>query len=359
MKKQTLEKIPSSNKVSNQENIEIPSFSSKYAIKDLISRNDKHEVFEVISLADNQLYVSKTRSPSCKNLPNLKQNILAKEALILQKLSLKGGFPLLKDFLYYGSQEVLIMSRLGPNLLQLAKDHGGRLSLKSVLMIAIQGISLIEDLHSVNYLHKDIKPENFVIGFDESSSGKIHLIDFGLSTSYLDRDQNHIQLKKKAEVSGNICCLSVFGHLHIEASRRDDLISFGYMLVYLFNGTLPWLKLLGSPAETLKMVQEAKATITYGKLCEGLPEEFVEYFEKAIKTSFYQKPNYGHMRGLFEKAMKKNRFVNDGIFEWNQKSSKKGIDLSGRKMGPTLQMYVKKFNNSEDAIRSPTRGGFL
>lgn len=133
--------------------------------------------------------------------------------------------------------------------------------------------------------------------------------------------------------------LSQYGHLGIELSQRDDLISFGYVLVYLFKGDLAWHKIIQKP----EIMQEIKMNTTNERLCKGMPEEFVEYFEYVKNIKYSEKPDYGILINLFKKMMKKKDFKDDGIFDWSLKNCQEGIDLSARRIsGPPLEDYKKK-----------------
>ena len=107
-------------------------------------------------------------------------------------------------------------------------------------MIADQCLSAIQYLHHNNYIHQDIKPENFAMGLDHRSH-IIHLLDFGLSKIFIDKKTSkHVEYKENMNLVGTPKYLSINGHLGIKLSRRDDLESLGYMLIYLMKGYLPW-----------------------------------------------------------------------------------------------------------------------
>jgi len=106
-------------------------------------------------------------------------------------------------------------------------------------MLGIQMVRRIESFHSAKYIHRDIKPENFMIGNNENSN-IVYLIDYGLSKKYIEKDGSHIKYMDKKGLVGTARYTSVNAHLGIEQSRRDDLISIGYLIVYFMKGRLPW-----------------------------------------------------------------------------------------------------------------------
>mgnify|MGYP001473067834 CR=1 FL=1 len=113
----------------------------------------------------------------------------------------------------------------------------------TVQQIAVEVIDILEFIHSKHLLHCDIKPDNIVIGRNSTSKENvIHLVDFGLSKKYvISNDGKDIPRKKtKGTGSGTVRYMSISTHLGFEPSRKDDMESFGYVLIYLMKGKLPW-----------------------------------------------------------------------------------------------------------------------
>lgn len=275
---------------------------------------------------------------------------LKKEAQILQDLRFLPGFPKLNSYHIESKYEILIMELLGANLSALHRQCGGRFSVKTLSLLALQILRRIEALHEKGILHRDLKPENIVMGIKETGEGIAYLIDFGLSEPYLDQNGKHIPFSKKAKGGGTLYYLSVYGHLGIEASRRDDLISLGYMMVHLFKGGLPWFNLPGDLCEKVKTIAYLKSTVTLESLCEGLPGEFREYFKYVLGLQYFQKPNYEYLRGLFMKVLEEMHEKEDGIFDWLMLESK-GINLKGLKLPMQgLDMYIKNLDDEDTLV---------
>ena len=140
-----------------------------------------------------------------------------------------------------GDYTVLIMAIMGPNLEQLFEFCEYQFSLKTVLLIAMQLVMRLEYLHAKNFVHRDMKPENILIGQGKKSS-TFYLIDFGLTKRYLcPKTGNHIPFKEQKGIIGTTKYLSLSGHKGNEHSRRDDLESLGIILLYFMRrGHLPW-----------------------------------------------------------------------------------------------------------------------
>ncbi|CAD8163372.1 unnamed protein product [Paramecium pentaurelia] len=233
---------------------------------------------------------------------------------------LQGGVGIPQAY-WFGSENeynILVMELLGSNLEDLFNQCKRKFSLKTVLMIAQQMITRIEFLHSKNFIHRDIKPDNFLIGIDKRVD-TIYVIDFGLSKKFRDTRTNlHIPYRDGKSLTGTARYASINTHLGVEQSRRDDLEAIGYVLVYFLNGQLPWQGLkTDNQKDKYEKITESKIGTTVEKLCEGMPEEFSIYLNYCKSLKFEERPDYVWLRKLFKDLYGRMKYPNDNLFDWS------------------------------------------
>lgn len=165
-----------------------------------------------------------------------------------------------------------------------------------------QMISRIEQLHTKGLVHRDIKPENFLIG-STALSTQIYLIDFGLSISYNSSlDGQHIVCSRGHNFIGTTRYASISAHRGIQQSRRDDLESIGYVILYFLKGSLPWQRIFSqshNKKQEHERVLEKKLSMSVDVLCQQLPLEFRHYLTYCRNRKFDEKPDYEHLRKMF------------------------------------------------------------
>lgn len=242
--------------------------------------------------------------------------ILAHEYEIYQQIYRPNvGVPKIHYFGLEGDYKVLVMDLLGPSLEDIFNSCGRTFNLKTVLMLADQMISRLEYLHKRHYIHRDIKPENFLIGLGPNSD-QVYLVDLGLSKKYRSATK-HISYKEGHKLIGTARYASVNSHKGIQLSRRDDMESIGYVLIYFLKGKLPWQAIKCSDKqEKYLAIQKVKDELPMDELCYGLPQEFLLYLQHVKSLEFTEKPNYNFLRDLFRDLMKREGYVYDLNFPW-------------------------------------------
>jgi len=212
------------------------------------------------------------------------------------------------------------MKYLGNSLEYMLHTYcGGKFSLKTTLMVSLQILDSLTRLHSCGYIHRDIKPDNFLVGIGPERN-HIYLIDFGLTKRYKNADRVHIREATGKKLVGTARYASINSHNCLELSRRDDLESLGYLMVYFLKGKLPWQ---GIPAPTkeekYQKIGEAKAACELQRLCEGLPIEIYNFLSHVRALGFKEKPDYHYLRSLIVTLFcKKMCYEYDYHYDWNE-----------------------------------------
>jgi len=217
-----------------------------------------------------------------------------------------------------GDYNVMVMDLLGPSLEDLFNICKREFSLKCVLTIADQMLYRIEYLHSKNFIHRDIKPDNFLIGYGKKSN-IIYIIDLGLAKKYRDpKSQQHIPYRENKSLTGTARYASINAHIGIEQSRRDDLSAIGYVLMYFNRGQLPWQGLkANTKEEKYEKIADCKSATSDEALCKGYPAVFATYLKYCSALRFEDRPDYAYLRRLFKDLFMREGFSNDGQFDWS------------------------------------------
>ena len=223
--------------------------------------------------------------------------------------------------LYYFGIEIntcaMVIDFLGSSLEKLRVQCGGTLSLKTVLMIADQMLCAIEFMHRHYYIHRDIKPDNFMFGTGKNSN-QLYIIDFGLAKLYRDpKTLKHIPFSENNPFAGTARYASASSLRGIENSRRDDLESIAYVLAYLLNGNLPWMSIEANSIQgAFEKNVNFKIKCTPEKLFEGYPHEFANFLKDVKKLKFQDEPNYALYRKMFRDLMLKLNYTYDYQYDW-------------------------------------------
>ncbi|EER33993.1 casein kinase I isoform epsilon [Candida tropicalis MYA-3404] len=239
------------------------------------------------------------------------------EAKVYKALSGGVGIPFVR---WYGTEcdyNAMVIDLLGPSLEDLFNYCNRKFTYKTVLLLADQLICRIEYIHARCFIHRDIKPDNFLMGIGRRGS-QVNVIDFGLAKKYRDpRTHLHIPYRENKNLTGTARYASVNTHLGIEQSRRDDLESLGYVLIYFCRGSLPWQGLkAATKRQKYDRIMEKKMTTPNNILCKGLPGEFLEYMNYIKTLRFDDKPDYPYLRKLFRDLFKKENYRYDYVFDW-------------------------------------------
>lgn len=218
-------------------------------------------------------------------------------------------------------------------------------------MSDLEQLQRLEFIHSRHFLHRDVKPDNFLIGIGKKQHF-VYVIDFGLAKRFRDpKTGEHIPYRDGKNLTGTARYASVNTHLGIEQSRRDDLESLGQLLIYFNKGQLPWQ---GLPARTKKekyeKIRDKKLSTSIETLTKGMPDEFNIYLNYCRQMKFEEKPDVAYLRKLFKDLFYRMGYDYDFVFDWMVKKPQVGARTEEEN-----QFYER--NRNEHAETPDEEGG--
>ncbi|KAL8659735.1 MAG: hypothetical protein Q9226_000291 [Calogaya cf. arnoldii] len=249
------------------------------------------------------------------------------------------GIPKVHALEFECEYRAMIFDLLGPSLEDLFNFCSRKFSLKTVLMLADQLIDRLSYIHSKNVIHRDIKPDNFLMGVGKLGN-QVYVTDLGLSTESRQvhvediddtadaevedfNDPTDVQMEeidipaRKPNLIGTAYYASINGHLGVVQHFCDDLESLGYMLIYFILGSLPWEGLkVADKKEKAELMLEQKRTISTQDLCKELPQEFAAYFDYLRSLPRNAKPNHAFLRKSFRDLFMREGFQYDNVYDW-------------------------------------------
>ncbi|CAN6991585.1 hypothetical protein IGI04_003662 [Brassica rapa subsp. trilocularis] len=248
-----------------------------------------------------------------------------------------------------GDYYIMVMDMLGPSLWDIWNTSGQAMSSEMVACIAVESLSILEKMHAKGYVHGDVKPENFLLGQPSTSQEKkLFLVDLGLATKWREGGSGqHVEYDQRPDMfRGTVRYASAHAHLGRTASRRDDLESLAYTLIFLHRGRLPWQGYQGDNKSFL--VCKKKMATSPDMLCCFCPPPFKQFLEIVVNMKFDEEPNYGKLVSLFQDLLGEN----PAIRPINTEGAQKIIFQVGQKRG-----RLSTGEEEEDAPRKKVRLG--
>lgn len=215
-------------------------------------------------------------------------NLERKMYLLMQKHGIT-CIPRLIGFVESDDKHILTMTALGKNLEEIHNKLQGKFDTPTIFQLGIDMITIIANVHSCGIIHRDIKPNNFMIG-RKNERDKLFIVDFGLSKLYI-KNGNHIRQKSGRSLVGTARYVSINVHIGHEPSRRDDLESLGYLLVYFYKGKLPWQG-ISKGKNQLETIKEIKMSTPTTKLCQEMPNFVKLWIDYSRSLDFESEPDY-------------------------------------------------------------------
>ena len=302
-------------------------FFKKYKVIKKIAEGTFGLIYEGINI--------KTNKPIAIKLEERSQyNILEQEGYIL--FTVKGfGIVELLSFGRNRKYNIMIQPLLGDSIYKVFLNCKKKFTIKDICLIGLQCLDRIEWIHTKNIIHRDIKPENFL--FDRKDPRIIYMIDFGLSKKYRsERTMKHIQFCLTKNLTGTARYASVNALKGFELSRRDDLESFCYMIIFFLMKKLPWQGIKAqTQAKRYKKICDIKEMFKIDNYKKIIPLEIIKIFKYVKKLKFDEEPNYDKIRNLFKHLLSELNYKDNDTFSWIVDKRilklKKSIDIHRRK----------------------------
>ena len=242
-------------------------------------------------------------------------DLLENEATIVNYLQ-GPNIPQFKSYAKDKGYNILIMELLDTSLDNLLMKYR-KFSVKTTAMLGYQIIKILKYINDKNIIHRDIKPDNFAMGRNEAN-GTLYLIDFGLAKKFRSsRTLKQYPLIKRKSLTGTARYASINALQGYEQSRRDDLESAGYVLMYFLRGDLPWqnIKIKGKKDKYAKICNKKKE-VSSQELGKNFPIEFAQILDYFKNLGYTEDPNYEMCCKKMVDVLENLKAKFDYIYDW-------------------------------------------
>ena len=286
-------RLEESNESENEESLESLVFNNKYKIGHMLSKGSFGKVYHIENINTGEKLLVKTESRDTKS------KTLEHEAKVITHLKKCDNVVKLIWYGHDSNNNYLVMNNLGKSLMQVIKRKKS-FSLNTCSSLFIKGLNILQNVHNSGIIHRDIKPDNFVI---DKNNG-LWLIDFGLSKSYLKKKEHYEYCENKSFV-GTTRYASINVHDGINYSRRDDIESLFYVILFFLNGKLPWQGIHEKNKNMhKKKVSDKKKMFINSNVYNSLPNEYQIIYFNIKHMEFNKEPNYNFFINLLKKTKK-------------------------------------------------------
>lgn len=270
----------------------------KYEIMAKIGEGSFGKVYHVRNVTNNELYALKLETDRDTDYRQIKN-----EYEIYKALRNLRGISEVYDYGEHKGSYYLVMDCYEKNLQKVFEENGNRFSVETTSKLAIVLIKIFKEIHGRKIILRDFKPENVLI-----SNEKVYLVDFGMAKYYINKETGqHIPFITNKKLTGTVRYASLYTHLGYEQSRRDDLETLLYTLIFFLKGTLPWVGIKSSQVKKkFQKIADKKESISAKELCKDIP--CGENIEKALiyvkNLGFDEDPDYEKLINYFNLTLK-------------------------------------------------------
>lgn len=259
--------------------------NGKYELIQRIGQGSFGSIYKARNIRTNEIVAIKVEV----KINNL--SLLLNETRMYKYLNGEKGIPTIKWFGSNNKYYFMVINYLGISLEELVQKHK-KLPLKTTLQLGVKILDLLKRIHSKGLVHRDIKPDNILFGPDGFK--ELFLIDFGFCKSYSR------EIKKTSGLIGSSTFASINSHKLLDLSRRDDILSLSYLLVYLYLGNLPWKNIPANNDDVILQLKEQFSVNCCGVEVSPILKELIEY---ATNMKFDETPKYEYFRSMFEREI--------------------------------------------------------
>ena len=311
-KRHPVKKAKKNNSSENEDKIINKVFLTKYEAVQKIGEGAFGKVYKAQS---NGEYFAMKFEPRANEYEYLEE-----EAIMMRYL--KGPqIPVIKCFGKNMEYNIMVMELLGDSL-EFNFTIKKKFSVKTTAMIGYQMLTILEFIHDRHIIHRDIKPDNFLMGYKEKNA-ILYLLDFGLAKKFRSsKTLMQYPFVRKKKMTGTARYASIHALEEMEQSRRDDLEAMAYVLLYFLRGSLPWQGIkVKSKENRYKKILVKKKETTSDVLCETFPEEFKYLVDYTRNLGYTENPDYEQLRNNFMELVKEKMCRDfDFIYDWTTKS---------------------------------------
>jgi serine/threonine protein kinase len=280
----------------------------RFSIGPQIGQGAFGKIFAARDPETGLLYAIKNESASAE------RKTLAFEMKILRRIQDCPYFPRLFESGETNSLAWIAMELIGPSVssvLRRIPEH--RFSLSTVMRTAQHCLRALQSLHDFGFIHRDLKPANILIRLSqENSRPPLCLIDFGLVRVFRDlRTQQHERARQRTGFRGTKTYASLNAHTLHDLSRRDDLISWFYVILDLAQGTLPW-KGVSDNTDVAMM----KSRFDMREAVQDISPRLIDIWGHINSLKFEDDPDYGFISSVLDEVCATNHIDEGDPFDW-------------------------------------------